>query len=53
MQQMFYKADCGYFKLLALAGWEEYVQKVKKTTENWQKNLINKGIWINREKKHQ
>jgi hypothetical protein len=34
MQQEYYRADYGHFKLPALPGWEEYVQKVKKSSEN-------------------
>jgi len=31
IQQKYYHADYGYFKLPALPGWEEYVQKERKT----------------------
>ena len=31
MQQEYYHADYGVLKLPALTGWEEYVQKVRKT----------------------
>jgi hypothetical protein len=31
-RQKYYHADFGYFKLSALPGWEEYVQKVKKSS---------------------
>jgi hypothetical protein len=33
MQQEYYHADYGCFKLLALPGLEEYVQKCKKSVE--------------------
>jgi hypothetical protein len=34
MQQKYYRADYGYFKLPVLPGWEEFAQKVKKSSEN-------------------
>jgi hypothetical protein len=34
MEQEYYRADYGQFKLPALPEWEEYVQKVKKSSEN-------------------
>ena len=30
IQQKYYCADYGYFKLPALPGWKEYVQKLRK-----------------------
>jgi hypothetical protein len=34
MQQEYYRADYGYFKLPALPGWETYVQKARKTAKS-------------------
>ena len=34
IQQKYYRVDYGYFKLPALLGWREYVQKVRKTGKN-------------------
>jgi len=34
MQQKCYRADYGQFKLPALPGWGEYVQKVRKLSKN-------------------
>ena len=42
MEQEYYRADYGYFKLPALPGWEKYVQKVSKTRENRQNQFIKK-----------
>jgi hypothetical protein len=33
MQQKYYRADYGHFKLPVLPGWEEYVQKVTKSSK--------------------
>ena len=33
MQQKYYHADYGYFKLPALPGWGKYVQKVTKSSK--------------------
>ena len=34
MQQKYYRADYGHFKSPALTGWEAYVQKITKTSQN-------------------
>jgi hypothetical protein len=34
MQQKYYRADYGHFKLPVLPGWEVYAQKVKKVSES-------------------
>jgi|BarGraNGADG00312_1021997.scaffolds.fasta_scaffold14739_1 hypothetical protein len=33
-EEEYYRADYGYFKLPALPGWKEYVQKVRISSEN-------------------
>jgi hypothetical protein len=42
MQQEYYRADYGYFKLPALPEWETYVQKIIKSSENELIQLIEK-----------
>ena len=42
MQQEYYRADYGYFKLPALPGREEYVQKVRISSQNELIQLIEK-----------
>ena len=34
MQQEYYRADFGHFKLPVLPGWGEYVQKTAKSSKN-------------------
>jgi hypothetical protein len=42
MQQKYYRADYGYFKLPVLPGWEEYFQKIRISSENELIQLIEK-----------
>jgi hypothetical protein len=34
MQQKYYRADYGHFKLPVLPGWEEYIQELRISSEN-------------------
>jgi hypothetical protein len=53
MQQKYYRADYGHFKLPVLPGWEEYAQKVKKSSENEYTQCIEKRKTNENVKKHQ
>jgi hypothetical protein len=42
MQQKYYRADYGHFKLPASPGWGRYTQKVIKSSKNGLNQLIEK-----------